>query len=347
MAVMSGKVYSDTGVPSNTYGADGDIYMRLDGLKTTYRKEGGIWTPIGSQVGAIPEFLKGNDAPDNALGEDNQYYREVSTGKVYEKQSGVWAEVGAWTSLEVQTLLQESGLGVDLGSSNYILNIDAFTTAGGEGYFGTSTAGTKPTTGFGLCRAWRVDASKVYQEAHTSDNKWLTRLTTDGGATWTAWRAAASDRGDASLTFKASAGVDSDDVAVVGQLAGIPSGAALIWPLSTPPTGFLELAGQSTTGYPNLVTIYGATLPDMRGVFPRGWDNGRGIDSGRGLLTTQAATRISPQILGHTFIDIYNEDSTENSGTVASSGAGTGGDLSRTYKTFRPINMAWMWIVKI
>lgn len=212
MAVMSGKVYSDVGVPSNTYGADGDIYMRLDGLKTTYRKEGGIWTPIGSQVGAIPEFLKGNDAPDNALGEDNQYYREVSTGKVYEKQSGVWTEVGAWTSLEVQTLLQQSGLGVDLGGSNYILNIDAFTTAGGEGYFGTVTAGTKPTTGIGLCRAWRVDASKVYQEAHTSDNKWLTRLTTDGGATWTGWQQSANVSGDAAQVFKAATAEEDSDV---------------------------------------------------------------------------------------------------------------------------------------
>lgn len=320
MAVMSGKVYSDTGVPSNTYGADGDIYMRLDGLKTTYRKEGGIWTPIGSQVGAIPEFLKGNDAPDNSLGEDNQYYREVSTGKVYEKQSGVWSEVGAWTSLEVQTLLQQSGLGVELGGSNYILNIDAFTTAGGQGYFGTVTAGSKPTTGFGLCSARRVDDDTIYQEAHTSDNKWLTRLTTDGGATWTAW--------------------------AIPQDIQVPSGAMMGWPLSTPPTGWLELAGQSTTGYPNLVTIYGATLPDMRGVFPRGWDNGRGLDSGRVLLSFQ-----EDEFEAHT----HGTDAQGDNGGMglntsnghASFYTASGNTESTGGTETRPKNIAWMWIVKI
>jgi hypothetical protein len=31
----------------------------------------------------------------------------------------------------------------------------------------------------------------------------------------------------------------------------------------------------------------GNTLPDMRGQFPRGYDNGRGVDSGRALNTEQ------------------------------------------------------------
>lgn len=30
-------------------------------------------------------------------------------------------------------------------------------------------------------------------------------------------------------------------------------------------------------------------IPDLRGVFPRGWDDGRGIDSGRGFGTDQAS----------------------------------------------------------
>ena len=42
MALMSGKVYSNTGAPSNADGVDGDIYLRLDGMKTTYRKESGL-----------------------------------------------------------------------------------------------------------------------------------------------------------------------------------------------------------------------------------------------------------------------------------------------------------------
>ncbi|VEI45157.1 Uncharacterised protein [Actinobacillus equuli] len=29
-------------------------------------------------------------------------------------------------------------------------------------------------------------------------------------------------------------------------------------------------------------------MPDLRGEFIRGWDNGRGVDSGRGILTSQS-----------------------------------------------------------
>ena len=67
---------------------------------------------------------------------------------------------------------------------------------------------------------------------------------------------------------------------------------------STPPTGYLEMAGQTIpngTGtvsgvYNNFASLYaviGGTIPDMRGEFARGWDNGRGKDSGRSILTTQ------------------------------------------------------------
>ena len=47
MALMSGKVYSNTGAPNNADGVNGDIYMQLDGFKTTYRKEGGAWVAVG------------------------------------------------------------------------------------------------------------------------------------------------------------------------------------------------------------------------------------------------------------------------------------------------------------
>jgi hypothetical protein len=69
---------------------------------------------------------------------------------------------------------------------------------------------------------------------------------------------------------------------VIAQIASsivfIPSGTMAMWPKSTPPSGWLEANGQSTNGYPTLAAVYGSNLPDMRGVFPRGWDNGRGLD---------------------------------------------------------------------
>ena len=217
MTLMSGKVYSDAGTPSNAVGDQGDIFMQLDGLKTTYRKEGGAWTPIGNQLGTIPEFLKGVGVPSNVLGQDNQYYREVNTDAIYEKQAGVWTNIASWTSLAVQQLLQSNGIGADLAVTNHVSNIDTFIEAGAEGFYDNATTGTKPSI-YGLVKAWRENSTHIYQKAETSDGKWATRKSSNGGATWPAWRIMANEDGDATRKFKALTGVADDDVAVVGQL---------------------------------------------------------------------------------------------------------------------------------
>ena len=53
---------------------------------------------------------------------------------------------------------------------------------------------------------------------------------------------------------------------------------------------FLKSNGASFSGtlYPKLALTYpGLKLADLRGEFIRGWDDGRGVDSGRALLTAQ------------------------------------------------------------
>lgn len=69
-----------------------------------------------------------------------------------------------------------------------------------------------------------------------------------------------------------------------------PVGAPIPWPQAVPPTGFIVMTGQSfsATAYPQLALAYPSlVLPDMRADFIRGWDNGRGVDSGRSLLSHQ------------------------------------------------------------
>ena len=217
MALMSGKTYSNTGTPSNADGVDGDIFMQLDGLKTTYRKEGGVWTAFGNQLGTIPEFLKGVGVPSNSLGADNQYYRDVNTDVIYEKSAGVWTNIGSWTSLAVSNLLESNGIGADLAVTNHVSNIDTFIEAGAEGYFDNTTTGTKPST-YGLVKTWRPHNQYIYQKAQTSDNKWATRYSNNGSSNWGAWRVTANEDGDATRKFKALAGVAADDVAVMSQL---------------------------------------------------------------------------------------------------------------------------------
>ena len=67
-----------------------------------------------------------------------------------------------------------------------------------------------------------------------------------------------------------------------------PTGSIIMWGTSTLPAGYIECNGQSTSGYSALAALYGSNVPDLRGEFIRGWDNGRGIDTGRSILTAQS-----------------------------------------------------------
>lgn len=67
-------------------------------------------------------------------------------------------------------------------------------------------------------------------------------------------------------------------------------GIPIPYPLSTVPTGCLAMNGQrfDTRRYPKLAQKYpSGQLPDMRGEFIRGLDNGRGVDGNRALLSNQ------------------------------------------------------------
>lgn len=83
----------------------------------------------------------------------------------------------------------------------------------------------------------------------------------------------------------------------------MPVGVPVPWSSATPPTGWLKCNGAAFTAsqYPKLALAYPALrLPDLRGEFIRGWDDGRGVDSGRALLSAQgdAIRNISGKLLG-------------------------------------------------
>ncbi len=77
----------------------------------------------------------------------------------------------------------------------------------------------------------------------------------------------------------------------LGEGSALPVGVPVPWPSATPPTGWLKCNGAafSAEEYPELAKAYPTNkLPDLRGEFIRGWDDGRGIDAGRALLSLQA-----------------------------------------------------------
>ncbi|EMX0725773.1 tail fiber protein [Escherichia coli] len=85
----------------------------------------------------------------------------------------------------------------------------------------------------------------------------------------------------------------------------MPVGVPVPWPSATPPTGWLKCNGAafSSEEYPELAKAYPTNkLPDLRGEFIRGWDDGRGVDAGRAILSAQ----------GDAIRNIYGEFRTVN-----------------------------------
>lgn len=114
---------------------------------------------------------------------------------------------------------------------------------------------------------------------------------------------------------------------------GSIAGEVKAFAMSTAPAGFLKANGDpvSRTTYARLFTAIGTTygvgdgsttfnLPDLRGEFVRGWDDGRGVDSARAIGTAQAADIANH---GHTFITATGNGNTDATGGIAMDNNGT------------------------
>lgn len=140
-------------------------------------------------------------------------------------------------------------------------------------------------------------------------------------------------------------------------VVAVPAGAICAFGMSSAPTGWLYCNGQtvSRTTYARLFaaisTTFGAgdgsttfALPDLRGYFARGWDDGRGVDSGRTFGSNQA-----DELKAHTHS--VPVQSNANSGTFVEDADGTG--TPQTVNTgstggseTRPVNIALAYFIK-
>ncbi|PJG82129.1 phage tail protein [Caviibacterium pharyngocola] len=138
-------------------------------------------------------------------------------------------------------------------------------------------------------------------------------------------------------------------------LIGIP----FPYPTTAVPAGCLAFNGQTfnKTTYPELAKKYpSGVLPDLRGEFIRGWDNGRGIDSERGILTTQAGTALIPYLHSNnsenTLGIAYNNtdtsykvtNNTYHRRTVTSANIVTAPTVGADYTFVRPRNISFQYI---
>lgn len=139
----------------------------------------------------------------------------------------------------------------------------------------------------------------------------------------------------------------------------VPPGAVMAFAMNAAPAGWMECNGSaiSRTLYADLFAAIGTTfgagdgsstfnLPNLRGEFIRGWDNGRGVDAGRTFGSTQAdelkshTHSFSPNpVTGRGGAFTAGPGSQPLSGETPSIGA-TGGAETR------PRNIAMMYCIK-
>ncbi|HFI8326466.1 TPA: phage tail protein [Escherichia coli] len=133
----------------------------------------------------------------------------------------------------------------------------------------------------------------------------------------------------------------------LGEGSALPVGVPVPWPSATPPTGWLKCNGApfSAEEYPELAKVYPTNeLPDLRGEFIRGWDDGRGVDAGRELLSAQSDLFKAHH---HNFSFFKSNAELGGTGAVYDFHGSAGRDTEDTGgNETRPRNIAFNYIVR-
>lgn len=131
---------------------------------------------------------------------------------------------------------------------------------------------------------------------------------------------------------------------ITAQAAGVKAGAIADFAGSVAPDGWLICDGStiSRTLYSALFSYCGTThgvgdgtttfnIPDCRGEFRRGLDNGRGVDAGRALGTAQANQNASHQ---HFVVNLDNGPAAYPNPLVTATNTITAKDASGGYELY-------------
>ncbi|OSN03070.1 phage tail protein [Lonsdalea britannica] len=111
----------------------------------------------------------------------------------------------------------------------------------------------------------------------------------------------------------------------------LPVGVPQPWPLATPPQGWLKCNGApfDKAAYPKLAVAYpSGNLPDLRGEFIRGWDDGRGVDgvANRELLSWETGTLVITAVGADALQQAVLEGAVRNHASVSDACMGLGSD---------------------
>ncbi|WVQ00133.1 tail collar domain containing protein [Synechococcus phage MA10] len=282
----------------------------------------------GSNGGGV---VAGNSAPANAVEGDLWYNTLNDTLNIY--HNNVW-ETTQNTVAGVATLSSTTPITLGGTASDPVVGVsNASNSALGVVRLATqSEANTGTSTTAALTPGTLTNAIDNYLPAASDVQAGVVELATSA-------EIIAGTETDKAMTPAAYA-------ASVSSLGiGNPPGTVITFAGSTAPTGYLECSGQQVdrVTYADLFAAVGTTfgvgdgtttfnLPDLRGEFVRGWDNGRGIDSGRAFGSTQNSANLAHS---HTITDPghqHNATLTDDTRNVADGGV-TGGNVPTTAVT--------------
>jgi microcystin-dependent protein len=215
-------------------------------------------------------------------------------------------------------------------TANRLLRVGAFGIGGASVLLNGQNLNTDLPTGFYYCQnpvngpdgvgdGWLkqefINSQYIAQTFAPAGAPWANRrfLRNKAANAWQAWREVYHtgnfDPNSKANTSGTYLGITAGNSALVnGQSAAMlaPPGAICHFAGGTVPTGWLfangGVVGRET--YPALFaaigTTYGAgngsntfNLPDLRGLFSRAWDGGRGVDNGRGFGSVQGSANLS------------------------------------------------------
>ena len=166
------------------------------------------------------------------------------------------------------------------------------------------------TIGFATAGVERVEIS---DSGLDMSNGLPIRFQDSSGAPFVALKSPSSVSSNVTFTLPGADGSNGQMLQTNGSGAlsfttvqGVPSGSVFCMAVATVPSGYLECNGAavSRTTYSVLFAVIGTAygtgngsstfnLPDLRGEFVRGFDNGKGTDSGRSIATSQSAQNAS------------------------------------------------------
>jgi|TARA_A100001515_G_scaffold110324_1_gene91268 microcystin-dependent protein len=259
------------------------------------------------------------------------------------------------------------------------------------------------TMGFATAGVERVEISDAGLDM---SNGLPIRFQDSSGAPFVALKSPSSVSSNVTFTLPGADGSAGEFLKTDGSgnlsfsiVQGVPSGSVFCMAVATVPSGYLECNGAavSRTTYSVLFAVIGTAygtgngsstfnLPDLRGEFVRGFDNGKGTDSGRSIATSQGSQNAqhnhsasaTSTAGAHSHSLNYQRKHVEDTGTAAitdirrEGGDGDGGSQTFTNDTTsgfmnnatvsvstsvsignqggnesRPRNVAMMYVIKI